>query len=178
MEKKSESRPFHETIVDAINAIFEQDMAAILALIKVTVIPENHDAIIEAINNRRKELNLQPAEGVINHLIKQKEVAEKKAAEKKTKHGTNEFIIHSCEQALRFTQVDKWDDLSEERKVQLGFNLGAMALGLDLNKSESFEPLTDVRNGSMSMQKFREHLVLLITSCKVEVDEINIAKPF
>jgi len=28
-----------------------------------------------------------------------------------------DFIIHACEQVLRFTKVDKWDDLSEERKV-------------------------------------------------------------
>ena len=42
------------------------------------------------------------------------------------------FTIHACEQALRFTRVDKWDDLSEEVKVQLGFNMGAMALGLEL----------------------------------------------
>lgn len=89
-----------------------------------------------------------------------------------------DFIIHACEQVLRFTQVDKWDDLSEERKVQLGFNLGAMALGLNLNKSESFQPLNDARSGVISMKEFRKHLLSLIILYKVEVDEINIAKPF
>lgn len=34
-----------------------------------------------------------------------------------------DFIIHACEQVLRFSQVENWDNLSEERKVQLGFNM-------------------------------------------------------
>ncbi|HOZ53483.1 MAG TPA: hypothetical protein PK142_02275 [bacterium] len=91
---------------------------------------------------------------------------------------TKDFITHACEQVLRFTQVDKWDDLSEERKVQLGFNLGAMDLGLNLDKSESFQPLNDARSGLMSMKKFREHLLSLVILHKVEVDNIKIAKPF
>lgn len=46
------------------------------------------------------------------------------------------FVIHACEQALRFTSVDKWSDLSEERKLQFSFNVGVMALGLNLTKNE------------------------------------------
>jgi len=38
----------------------------------------------------------------------------------------DDFIIHGCEQVLRFTQVEHWDDLSEELKVQLGFNMGLL----------------------------------------------------
>ena len=89
-----------------------------------------------------------------------------------------EFIAHSCEQALRFTQVEKWDDLSEELKVQLGFNMGAMALGLSLTKEESFLALSNARQGSISMQAFREHLKALVTSHKVKVDEAKISRPF
>lgn len=89
-----------------------------------------------------------------------------------------DFIIHACEQVLRFTQVDKWDDLSEERKVQLGFNLGVMALGLDLTKEEGFQALSNARSGAISMQDFREHLMSLIFSHKIEVNEENIARPF
>ena len=32
----------------------------------------------------------------------------------------NEFLIHACEQVLRFTQAERWDDLPEAIKVQLG----------------------------------------------------------
>jgi hypothetical protein len=69
-----------------------------------------------------------------------------------------EFIKHACEQVLRFTQVKKWDDLSEEVKVQLGFNMGARALGLNLSKEDGFLALSNVRNGSISMDKFHKHI--------------------
>jgi hypothetical protein len=90
----------------------------------------------------------------------------------------DDFLIHGCEQVLRFTQVDKWDDLSEERKVQLGFNVGVVAHGLDLTKEESFQPLSDMRQGVKTIQAFREHMKSLIESHGVEVDEANIARPF
>ena len=41
-----------------------------------------------------------------------------------------QFVTHGCEQVLRFSRVDSWDALSEEIKVQLGFNMGVVALGL------------------------------------------------
>ncbi len=88
------------------------------------------------------------------------------------------FIIHACEQGLRFTQVDKWDDLSEERKVQLGFNLGVVALGLDLTKEEGFQALSNARSGAISMQDFREHLMSLISFHGIEVKKENIERPF
>lgn len=65
-----------------------------------------------------------------------------------------------------------------KRKVQLGFNMGAMALGLSLTKQEGFQALSDARSGLVSMQEFREHLKSLIISHKVEVDEAKIAKSF
>ena len=88
------------------------------------------------------------------------------------------FIVHSCEQVLRFSRVGRWDDLSEERKVQLGFNMGVVALGLQLSKEESFQALADAREGKVSMQKFRDHLKLLIASHEVKVDEAKIMRPF
>lgn len=90
----------------------------------------------------------------------------------------NDFVIHGCEQVLRFTQVERWDDLSEAVKVQLGFNMGVIALGLKLTKEEGFQALTDAREGRVSMQAFRNHLMTLITSHKIEVDEAKIARPF
>jgi len=88
------------------------------------------------------------------------------------------FLTHACEQVLRFTQVDKWDNLSEEIKVQLGFNIGVMALGLSLTKEEGFQVLTNARQGIISMQAFQEHMRKLVGSHKIQVDEAQIARKF
>jgi hypothetical protein len=88
------------------------------------------------------------------------------------------FITHACEQVLRFTQVTKWNDLSEEVKVQLGFNMGAMALGLNLTKEEGFLALSDVRQGIITMQEFRSNMNKLIESHQIPVDETQIARKF
>lgn len=89
-----------------------------------------------------------------------------------------DFIIHACEQVLRFTQVEKWDDLPEKIKVQLGFNMGVLSLGLNLSKENSFLPLSNANQGNISMQSFREHLKTIISSHNVQVDKTNIARPF
>ncbi|MDO8646946.1 MAG: hypothetical protein Q7R70_00835 [Candidatus Diapherotrites archaeon] len=89
-----------------------------------------------------------------------------------------EFTKHACEQVLRFTQVNNWNDLSEELKVQLGFNMGAMALGLNLSKEEGFLALSNARNGNISMTKFHEQVKSVILSHKIIVDEAKVAKPF
>lgn len=89
-----------------------------------------------------------------------------------------DFVIHACEQVLRFSKVEKWNDLSEERKVQLGFNMGVVALGLNLTKQEGFQSLSDARSGLVSMQEFRECMKSLIISHEIVVDEANVAKPF
>lgn len=89
-----------------------------------------------------------------------------------------EFITHACEQALRFTQADKWGDLPEELKVQLGFNMGAIALGLNLTKEEGFLVLSNARQGIISMQAFRDHVKSVIAAHKIKVDEAKIARPF
>ena len=88
-----------------------------------------------------------------------------------------EFIIHACEQVLRFTQVEKWDDLSEEVKVQLGFNMGAMALGLDLTKEDGFLALSNARQEIVSIQEFRKHLKDLVVLHEIKVDEEKINRP-
>jgi hypothetical protein len=90
----------------------------------------------------------------------------------------DDFVIHGCEQVLRFTQVEHWDDLSEALKVQLGFNMGVVALGLKLTKADGFQALADAREGRMSMQAFRSHLRSLVVSHQVQVDEKQIARPF
>lgn len=90
----------------------------------------------------------------------------------------DDFIIHGCEQVLRFTGAENWNDLSEERKVQLGFNMGVVSLGLKLTKEEGFQPLADAREGKISMQVFRNHLKSVIDSHQVKMDETKIARPF
>lgn len=90
----------------------------------------------------------------------------------------DEFLIHACEQVLRFTQVERWSDLSEERKVQLGFNMGVVSLGLKLTKEEGFKVMSDARESKISMASFRSHLRSLIDSHQVKVDKAKIARPF
>ena len=90
----------------------------------------------------------------------------------------DEFLIHSCEQVLRFSRVDKWQDLSEERKVQLGFNMGVVALGLKLSKEEGFQSLQNAREGLIAMSQFHDHLAGLVSSRGVKIDEEKIARPF
>ncbi len=90
----------------------------------------------------------------------------------------DEFVIHGCEQVLRFTRVERWDDLSEELKVQLGFNMGVVAHGLRLSKVEGFQALADARKGLVSMRAFRDHVRALAVSHNVSVDEGKVERPF
>ena len=88
------------------------------------------------------------------------------------------FITHACEQVLRFTQVNKWGDLSEDIKVQLGFNMGVVALGLNLTKEEGFLALANASQEIISMQTFRGHMMNLIVSHKIQVDQAQVARKF
>lgn len=89
-----------------------------------------------------------------------------------------EFVTHSCEQVLRFTRVEYWNDLSEERKIQLGFNMGVVALGLKLSKEDSFQAFINAKEGKITMSEFRNHLQSIINLHQVKVDEGRIARPF
>ncbi len=74
----TEIRPFHETIVEAINGSSGSDFPALLALVGITIIPKNHNAIIGAINKKGKELGLSQPFSVISHLRRQKKTAKAK----------------------------------------------------------------------------------------------------
>lgn len=91
---------------------------------------------------------------------------------------SKDFIIHACEQVLRFTRVSKWDELSEELKVQMSFNMGAVALGLNLSKGDGFLALYNARTEKISMEQFHKHLRSIILSHKIIVDEAKVARPF
>ena len=90
----------------------------------------------------------------------------------------NDFVIHACEQVLRFTTVKNWNDLSEERKVQLSFNIGVLALGLGLTKGEGYDSLAGASRGDVTVQEFHKHLRSLTTLHGVQIDEANVAKVF
>ena len=90
----------------------------------------------------------------------------------------NTFVIHACEQVLRFTSTNTWDDLSEERKVQLAFNVGVAALGLDLTKQEGYDPLAQTCTSATPIQELHQHWRALVITHNVAIHEENVAKSF
>lgn len=90
----------------------------------------------------------------------------------------DDFVTHGCEQVLRFSRVERWDDLSEAVKVQLGFNMGVVSLGLKLDKSDGFLALADAREGKKTMAEFRDHLTRVIERHGVIVDPAKVSRAF
>lgn len=89
-----------------------------------------------------------------------------------------EFTTHACEQALRFTSVGSWEDLSGELKIQLTFNVGAMSLGLNLSKEDGYKFFTSVSSGEKTLSQFHEHVKKLVEGHEIEVRKENIERPF
>jgi UV DNA damage repair endonuclease len=89
-----------------------------------------------------------------------------------------QFIIHGCEQVLRFTKAENWNDLPEQIKVQLGFNMGVVALGLSLSKEDGFLTLSNAREEKISMKEFNEHMKKLVEKHQVPVNHTQIAREF
>lgn len=89
-----------------------------------------------------------------------------------------DFIKHACEQVLRFTKANEWGDLSQELKVQLGFNMGALSLGLNLSKEEGFLALANAREGKISMADFNKHIRAIVDTHGVIVDEEKVNRAF
>ena len=90
----------------------------------------------------------------------------------------NDFTIHGCEQVLRFSSIENWDDSSEALKVQLSFNMGIMALGLNLSKEEGYLNLVALREGEISTEDFHQKMRTTISEKNIPVNEENINKPF
>lgn len=88
------------------------------------------------------------------------------------------FIIHACEQSLRFSADSKWENLSDKLRMQFSFNVGVMALGLDLSKEEGYQYLANVCQGKSLMREFHNHVRSLLASRGIEVNEENIKRPF
>jgi len=82
-------RPFHETIVEAIQNASDAELHILAKLIKRTNIPKNHDQIIAAWTWRVHEASREEKTlGVLTVLLEQKQEAKendvKKAEEKRT----------------------------------------------------------------------------------------------
>ncbi len=92
--------------------------------------------------------------------------------------NTTDLTTHACEQVLRFTRVAHWNDLTEERKVQLAFNMGVLSLGLGLDKTNGYTAMANARAGVTSIQDLHAHLRHIVATHNVPVSEANIAKPF
>lgn len=78
------SKPFHESIVDSIQEVTRpRELHALASIIKVTDIPKNHEAIMNALTSKRDELVDAVEENLIssvseayNCLQKQQEEAD------------------------------------------------------------------------------------------------------
>ncbi len=56
--------------------------------------------------------------------------------------------------------------------------MGVMSHGLGLTKEDGYLTLAGVRNGTISMGEFHQKMRKLIVEHAVQVEEIDIAKPF
>jgi DNA-binding response OmpR family regulator len=90
----------------------------------------------------------------------------------------DEFTAHGCEQVLRFSRVENWDDLSEAVKVQLAFNMGVVSLGLKLPKEDGYQPLVDLRERRTTMKDFHDRVRAVVAAHNIAVDETKITRPF
>jgi hypothetical protein len=70
---ESTFKPFHESIVDAINIANGGAMSTLAALIKSTKIPKGHDEIVDAWNARVFVLGLNDDLGVADSVMAQKQ---------------------------------------------------------------------------------------------------------
>lgn len=75
-------KPFHESIVDTIDNAELHQMPLLAQIIKTTKIPKGHDTIIEAWQRCFRGTGINDDLGVSASVLEQKQVEEKKAAEK------------------------------------------------------------------------------------------------
>ncbi len=80
LTEQTVTRPFHESIVDALRkARGDRELSPLLYLLRMTKIPKNHDAIIAAWDERRREMGWLGSDydRVTEGLLQQKQEAEK-----------------------------------------------------------------------------------------------------
>ena len=75
MTEQEMKRPFHETVVEAIQQASSAGLVCLGTLIRATKIPKGHDEIIAAWNERRKVMHWGDDDlGVPASLLEQKEI--------------------------------------------------------------------------------------------------------
>lgn len=72
MDNGSTLKPFHDSIVDAINRADAAAMSVLAQHIKETKVPKGHDAIVEAWTAKVAELGLNDDLGVADSVMAQK----------------------------------------------------------------------------------------------------------
>ena len=82
MKTQLKLKPFHESVVDAINCAGVADLHVLAELIKRTKIPKNHDAIALEWADRRKKHRINIEYGVVCSVMAQKKDVEAEAAKK------------------------------------------------------------------------------------------------
>ncbi len=81
-------------------------------------------------------------------------------------------------QVLRFSTATSWSELSDERRTQLAFNAGVMALGLGLSKEEGYDVLAAVCQGKRPLAELHAHVRGLMAERGMVIDEAHVCKPF
>ena len=90
-------KPFHESIVEAISGASAGEMRILASLLRQTKVPNNHDQIIQAWTNRRRDLDLNDGfdQGLVEGLLEEKVEAEaKKEAEHKERMKKADEMVH------------------------------------------------------------------------------------
>src|SRR3989338_6785420 len=88
MMEISELRPSHETIVEMILVATNEELVFLASYLKRTFIPDNHDQIIAAWNQRRKQMCWHEEDlGVPTNLLLQKQVVEAKTVRQNHQPG-------------------------------------------------------------------------------------------
>ena len=82
MKTQLKLKPFHESVVDAINCAGVADLHVLAELIKRTKIPKNHDAIALEWADQHKKHRINIEYGVVESVLAQKRVVEEEAAKK------------------------------------------------------------------------------------------------
>ncbi|PKM91289.1 hypothetical protein CVU82_01675 [Candidatus Falkowbacteria bacterium HGW-Falkowbacteria-1] len=76
----SKLKPFHESIVDAIDLCQEKDIFILSSILVNTKIPKNHNVIIAAWEKKIEELSC-PDYDVVDAILEQKKEAEEKSVD-------------------------------------------------------------------------------------------------
>ena len=131
--EKVATRPFHETIVEAIRRASDTDLLCLATLIKATKVPKGHNEIISAWNERRKALCWGDEDfDVPVSLLEQKQAGVKKSDDDRDRIDLND-LQQETEKLLTLLEdrqpgMTTWNEFVRERLQNL-HKLASQALG-------------------------------------------------